>query len=394
MHSYKKATIISALGLLLLPVAGMAATEAAAPKESDGYNVTQMSLVGLMLILLFVIGMLANTLKQLAIVVREKVKEERSKSGGNTGKALVALLVATFISAKSWAEGAAAEAEVKAPVSNSIAGMAKSDFYLMAIILMLELVIVFALSYYIHVLLKVIKSKPEDAVAKPVARRNWFWDKFNSATAVEKEKDIMLDHDYDGIKELDNALPPWWKYGFYLTIFVGIIYIYRFHFSHDGQSQEEEYTTEMEKGEADKAAYLAKSANDVDENTVTMLGAEGIAAGKETFVKNCAACHVADGGGNVGPNLTDEYWLHGGSIKDVFKSIKYGWQDKGMKSWKDDLSPKQMQELASFIKSLKGTKPASPKAAQGELYIEAAAGSKTDSAKADSAKPAEAVTKK
>lgn len=391
MHLYKKATIISALGLLL-PVAGMAATEAAAPTEGNSYNVTQMSLVGLMLILLFVIGMLANTLKQLAMVAREKVREERSK-GGTAGKALMMLLIATLLSARTWAEAAAAEAEAKAPVSASVAGMAKSDFYLMAIILMLELVIIFALSYYIHVLLRVIRNKPEDAVV-PVVKRSWFWDNFNSATAVEKEKDIMLDHDYDGIKELDNALPPWWKYGFYLTIFVGIIYIYRFHISHDGQSQEEEYTTEMEKGEADKAAYLAKSANNVDENTVTMLGADGIAAGKETFVKNCAACHVADGGGNVGPNLTDEYWLHGGSIKDVFKSIKYGWQDKGMKSWKDDLSPKQMQELTSFIRSLKGTKPANPKAPQGEIYIEAAGGGKTDSTKADSAKPAEAVTKK
>lgn len=391
MHLYKKATIISALGLLL-PVAGMAATEAAAPTEGDSYNVTQMSLVGLMLILLFVIGMLANTLKQLAIVVREKVREEKSK-GGTAGKALMMLLIATLLSARTWAEAAAADAEAKAPVSTSIAGMAKSDFYLMTIILMLELVIIFALSYYIHVLLKVVRSKPEDAKA-PVVKRSWFWDNFNSATAVEKEKDIMLDHDYDGIKELDNALPPWWKYGFYLTIFVGIIYIYRFHISHDGQSQEEEYTTEMEKGEADKAAYLAKSANNVDENTVTMLGAEGIAAGKETFVKNCAACHVADGGGNVGPNLTDEYWLHGGSIKDVFKSIKYGWQDKGMKSWKDDLSPKQIQELASFIRSLKGTKPANPKAPQGEIYIEAAGGAATDSTKADSTKSADAVTKK
>src|SRR5690606_21981681 len=93
------------------------------------------------------------------------------------------------------------------------------------------------------------------------------------------------------------------------------------------------------------------------------------------FTKNCVACHAADGGGNaVGPNLADPYWLHGGSLKDIFKSIKYGWKDKGMKSWKDDFSPKQIAQLASFVKSLQGTTPTAPKEKQGDLYIEAEEG--------------------
>ena len=163
-----------------------------------------------------------------------------------------------------------------------------------------------------------------------------------------------------------------------------MIYLYRFHISHDGLSQLDEYTEEMQKGEEEKAEYLAKSANNVDENTVVLLtAASDIASGRETFVKTCAACHLADGGGTVGPNLTDNYWLHGGGIKDIFKSIKYGWQEKGMKSWKDDLSPKQIQEVASFIKSLHGTHPATPKAPQGEIYIEAGQDTKADSVKTD-----------
>jgi len=237
-------------------------------------------------------------------------------------------------------------------------------------------------------LLKVIRKTPElESRAKAIVKRSWFWDTFNKAASIEKEHDILLDHNYDGIQELDNSLPPWWKYGFYLTIVVACIYFYRFHISHDGMSQHEEYVAEMEKGEQDKAAYLAKSANNVDESSVTMLTDPGsITAGKELFEKNCAPCHLPDGGGVVGPNLTDDYWLHGGSIKDIFKSIKYGWQDKGMKSWKDDFSPKQIQELASFVKSLKGTHPATPKAPQGELYIESTPGAKP----ADSIKPASA----
>jgi cytochrome c oxidase cbb3-type subunit 3 len=103
-----------------------------------------------------------------------------------------------------------------------------------------------------------------------------------------------------------------------------------------------------------------------------MLDEAGIASGATIFQTACAACHAKDGGGGVGPNLTDEYWLHGGSLSDVFKSIKYGWPDKGMKSWKDDFSPKQIAELTSYIKSIKGTKPAAPKEKQGEIYQEAA----------------------
>ena len=85
------------------------------------------------------------------------------------------------------------------------------------------------------------------------------------------------------------------------------------------------------------------------------------------------------GGGSVGPNLTDEYWLHGGGINNIFKSIKYGWPDKGMKSWKDDFSPNQIAQLASYIITLKGTTPAAPKEKQGELYNDSGAAPTTDS---------------
>src|SRR5690606_2466126 len=124
---------------------------------------------------------------------------------------------------------------------------------------------------------------------------------FNKAVAVEKEEDIMLDHDYDGIKELDNSLPPWWKYGFYLTILISIVYIYYYHMGGNGPSSYEEYVAEVEKGEREKAAYLATAANNVDENTVVMLDASGISAGEKSFQAMCAACHASDGGGGVGP---------------------------------------------------------------------------------------------
>jgi cytochrome c oxidase cbb3-type subunit 3 len=123
-----------------------------------------------------------------------------------------------------------------------------------------------------------------------------------------------------------------------------------------------------------------------------MLGADGIASGGTLYQQMCAACHAKDGGGGVGPNLTDEYWLHGGSVKDIFKTIKYGYPDKGMKSWKDDYSPNQIAQITSYVKSLQGTKPAAPKDKQGELYIEAAA--PADSAAAPATDTAKAVASK
>jgi cytochrome c oxidase cbb3-type subunit 3 len=109
----------------------------------------------------------------------------------------------------------------------------------------------------------------------------------------------------------------------------------------------------------------------VDENTVTLLtDATALAEGKKLYGASCSPCHGADGQGVVGPNLTDDYWLHKGGIKDVFKTIKYGVQEKGMKAWKDDFSPVQLAEISSYIKSLQGTKPAGAKEPQGDLFTE------------------------
>jgi cytochrome c oxidase cbb3-type subunit 3 len=138
---------------------------------------------------------------------------------------------------------------------------------------------------------------------------------------------------------------------------------------------------QMQKADEEKEAYLAKAGNMVDENSVKMLDEAGIAAGKTIFTQKCAACHAPDGGGTVGPNLTDDYWLHGGSISSVFKTIKYGVPEKGMLSWKDQLSPKEIAQVTSFIKSIKGAKVASAKEPQGELYKDTGSPNAADSTK-------------
>lgn len=196
-----------------------------------------------------------------------------------------------------------------------------------------------------------------------------WWDNLIGLKPIEKEADLDLDHDYDGIHELDNNLPPWWLYLFYFTIAFAIGYLYIFQFSDIGPSQKEEYEMAMEEGEKAKLAYIANVGSTVDETNVTLLTAEGdLAAGKEIFVGNCAACHGQLGEGGIGPNFTDKYWLHGGDVKDLFKVVKYGVPEKGMISWQSQLRPVDMQKVTSYILSLQGTNPPNQKEKQGELY--------------------------
>ncbi|HRD39869.1 MAG TPA: c-type cytochrome, partial [Bacteroidia bacterium] len=152
---------------------------------------------------------------------------------------------------------------------------------------------------------------------------------------------------------------------------VAVFYLIHYHISGTGDLQEAEYNMEIAKAKAEVEAYMKTAANNVDETTVKMLdGASDLESGKQVYQANCAACHGKLGEGGVGPNFADEYWIHGGSIQDIFKTVKYGFADKGMKAWKEDLSPMQIAQVTSFIRTLKGTNPPNGKAPQGDLYKE------------------------
>ncbi|RZK55937.1 MAG: c-type cytochrome [Pedobacter sp.] len=192
------------------------------------------------------------------------------------------------------------------------------------------------------------------------------WTKLLSLKPIEQEADMTIPHAYDGIHELDNPVPRWFNVLFYGTMIFAVGYIYYYHFA-DGPRQDQEYETEMAKATEDKRLFLAKAGEKYDENSVKVDPAL-VANGKAVFLANCIACHGEQGQGIVGPNLVDEYWLHGGSINDVFKTVKYGVPAKGMASWEKNLSAKNIAEVVNFIESLKGTHPANAKAPQGEKY--------------------------
>lgn len=205
-----------------------------------------------------------------------------------------------------------------------------------------------------------------------VEKESW-WKRFKkkawNIVPVEKQKDIILEHPHDGIYELDNNLPPWWLALFYGSIAFAVFYIGYTHFSEYGKTQVEQYAIDVKKAEAEIEYYLANQANKVDETNVEALTDETkLASGAKIFKDNCIACHGALGEGVVGPNLTDEYWLYGGDIKDVFKTIKYG-ALRGMKAWKEDLTASQIHEVSSYIMTLKGTNPPNALAPEGDEFI-------------------------
>lgn len=219
------------------------------------------------------------------------------------------------------------------------------------------------------------RAKYENAMAvKKQQRFAWFreaYDKLLDKKPIEKEEEIILDHNYDGIKELDNNLPPWWLYGFYASIIFAGIYLARYHIF-DGATQKEEYLVEVAEAKAAVEEYKKNAKGLVDANTVELLtGEEDINAGKAIFSGNCAACHKIDGGGGIGPNLTDSYWILGGGIKNVFNTISEGGRaGKGMVAWKTDLKPDEIAQVASYVLSLHSTTPADPKAPEGELWVD------------------------
>lgn len=223
---------------------------------------------------------------------------------------------------------------------------------------------------------------------------------------MAKYKDELLDHEYDGIKEMDNDLPKWWLYLFYLSIVWSVIYFVYYTVLGIGYSQEDLYKEEMNPNYKRIVAADAKilgflpqyttpfynSKSDLTPRQLIMAAGKlkmimltaatdtmtytaiidqaGIAYGKDLFLKNCAQCHGKLGEGGVGPNLTDNYWLHGADISSIVKSVKYGYPVKGMIAWLGTLSEEDIIKTSSYVQTLQGTNPPNARAPQGEIVTE------------------------
>jgi len=194
---------------------------------------------------------------------------------------------------------------------------------------------------------------------------------WTKAKDIEEEREIILDHNYDGIKELDNSLPPWWVYMFYITIVFAVVYLIRFEVM-GGDTPEMEYEKAVAQARMEVNKYKANSPDVFNIDDLKLLtDASDLKRGKAVFNLNCASCHLADGGGSIGPNLTDEYWILGGGIKNVFNTVYNGGRNgKGMIAWNKTLKAEDIAKVSSYVISLQGTTPAKAKAPQGEKWEE------------------------
>mgnify|MGYP000992428033 CR=1 FL=1 len=370
----------------LLPLVSIAQEEQTIKTISYFSNPLFNTLLAIIVILAIMVVSLGSALKNIigSDMYIEKLKKEKEQKADGTSKITGLVVLFSLLSFAAFAEDKV-EA-IKIVKDDRIGGLDQFTFYCMIATIAAELLVIGVLFSVFKTILGTNKAKVK-AAAELKPKTKTILDKLNDTVEIEKEESIMLDHDYDGIRELDNNLPPWWKYGFYLTILVAVIYMINYHVTNTAPLQKEEYTNSVKKAEAEIAEFMKNSANNVDESTVKMLTDNSdIATGKELFLASCSACHGRAGEGSVGPNLTDEYWLHGGGVKDIFKTIKYGWPDKGMKSWKEDFSPVQIAQITSFIRTLKGTNPAKAKEKQGDLYKEENSPSDSTSVKSDSTK--------
>ena len=250
-------------------------------------------------------------------------------------------------------------------------------FAFMALVLLLLIAIAFIVQAIENVLFHTLD---DEAKARYLATKEekweWTWgkniyNKMLGSKPMEEEVEIILDHNYDGIRELDNKLPPWWVYLFYASIVFAVVYLARFHIFND-YTQDEEYAQEVATAQLEIEEYKKTAKGLVDANTVELLtDASDLNAGKAIFEGNCVACHMIDGGGGIGPNLTDQNWILGGGIKNVFQTISEGGRDgKGMIAWKQNLKPVEIAQVASYVLSFEGTTAANPKAAEGDIWVD------------------------
>jgi cytochrome c oxidase cbb3-type subunit 3 len=242
--------------------------------------------------------------------------------------------------------------------------------WFLLVTIIIEIFVLFFLGLFTARLMK--NPKKEIEKAEKIADESWFmkwWKKANNFNNnLEEAEKLDTGHSYDGIRELDNITPPWFQAAFYTTIVIGIIYLWYYH-SGVGKLQMEEYQESVDIANKEMDEYQ-KHQKGIDENTIAFSnsGSE-LEEGAKLYQASCASCHAADGGGGTGPNLCDDSWIHGGSPKDIFKSIKYGWKEKGMIPWKDLYNDQKILKIASYVNSFQGKKPLSPKAPQGDKYV-------------------------
>ena len=230
----------------------------------------------------------------------------------------------------------------------------------MLILIALETVLVAIQGLADQMITAAQQSKLEEA-KKERAANTWLQRRLKhrgTANPLAETRVMFEGHDYDGIRELDNPLPPWWLYLFYGTLLFGAVYMVRFHVL-DGPTQYEEFESKMALAQSEIEQYQASLPQEKD--LVISEDEAMLAAGKKVFTMYCQVCHRPDGGGSIGPNLTDAYWIMGGTLNDVYDVISNGGRPgTGMVAWKHSLNKTHIEEASNQILRQRATNPPHP----------------------------------
>lgn len=331
-------------------------------QESSAYTgnyVLNIALLVLAIFLLFPLIVLLNILK---ITTKQSIRQNKES---NSGK-LTAIIVFLLFSSYSFAQES-----TKSVVETSYtltSDMLLTFFLIFVVIIELGMILYLSknINYYLSKRFNTNEEKEE--------KESWIeqiWMRINKLRPLSEEMSLDTGHSYDGIRELNNVTPPWFTFAFISSIIFSIIYLWVYHVVGIAPLQAEEFENEMKLAEMQKVEMLKNQKNNIDETNVKVLTGADVETGHKLFQTNCKACHgdkAQSAPNGVGPNLTDNFWLHGGEFVDIFKLIKYGFREKGMQAWNDVLTPLQIAQLASYIESVKGTNVAGGKDPQGEKY--------------------------
>ena len=310
-------------------------------------------LLGSIIVLLIAIIIMSTTITSLVRSDYFKKKLGENSKGNNGIITTIIVLIGSFLfmASNNTASALTFNGPGEATEGMPWLMVENSDLYAMVVINIVLISVLLYLRRMFKEFLSMVKKAKEVEVAQEDAIK-----KLNKiltdVVPIEEEHTILMHHEYDGIRELDNNLPPWWVWGFYATIIFAVIYLFNYHILGTSDLQIEAYNKEVAQAKKDVDAYLSKMAMNVDETNATLL-TEGkdISAGKALYETNCVACHNPKGEGNIGPNLTDNHWIYGPDVKDLFKTIKYG-TPNGMPEHASKMNPVQLQQVASFVLSL------------------------------------------
>ena len=323
--------------------------KALAKKKNNTRRMIFFVLVFTALCLVFGIVSMSKTIETFSVLKKKKNNDEngkKSNKGGAIASVILALIMLSPFSGYSMSFSFEKDGWLMVSNLDNIL-MFVGNVVLLFILLDQKKTLRIIIENYDPTMISKNEAVEEEEITESIVKL------LTDTVPIAEESSILMDHEYDGIRELDNNMPPWWVWSFVATVIFAFAYLVHFHVIKTGDLQAIEYQKSVDEAQIEIDKYMSEMAMNVDENNVVLLtDAADIQNGKNLYKVNCIVCHKENGEGLVGPNLTDDHWLYGeGDVKTVFSTIKYG-TSNGMSEHESKLNPIELQQVTSFVLSM------------------------------------------